>query len=93
MSAEQLQRKAEDLMNIVQQYAKGQISKPINIIEKEIAGFRAAISAVRTSYSLNPEIRESDVEGIESFINDYENETLPKQLGMGKGRNRKTYSQ
>ncbi len=92
-SAEILLRKAEDIMNTVQQYAVGTINKPVSLIENEITGLKAAISAAKTSFSLNPEIHESDVEvNMESLTSEYEDETLPKQLGMGKGRNRKNYS-
>ncbi|HSD62786.1 MAG TPA: YtxH domain-containing protein [Ignavibacteriaceae bacterium] len=93
-SAEQLQRKAEEIMDTVQQYAMGKINRPVSVIEREIAGFKAAIIAARTSYSLNPEIHESNVGQVnnDSFTNEFNDETLPKQLGMGKGRNRKTYS-
>lgn len=92
-SAEFLQKKAEDIMNTVQQYAIGKINKPVSFIENEITGLKAAISAAKTSYLLNPEIHGSDVEIIsESLMNEFENESLPKHIGMGKGRNRKSHS-
>lgn len=90
-SAQSLQRKAEEIMNTVQQYAMGKLNKPVSFVESEITGLKAAITAAKTSYSLNPEIRESEVE-VNSFLNEFEDETLPKQLGMGKGRDRKSYT-
>ncbi len=92
-SAELMQKKAEDIMNIVQQYAIGKINKPVSLIENEIAGLKAAISAAKASYSLNPKIHESYLKvNAESMTNEFEDETLPKQIGMGKGRNRKNNS-
>lgn len=92
-SALSLQRKAEEIMNTVQQYAMGKLNKPVSFVESEITGLKAAITAAKTSYSLNPDIHESDFEiNSEPLLNEFEDETLPKQLGMGKGRDRKSYS-
>jgi gas vesicle protein len=92
-SAELLKSKAEEMMNTVQKYAKGKIDKPVSVIEKEIAGLKAALNAAKTSYSLNPELHESNQEenNDEPSKNDFEDETLPKHIGMGKGRNRDSY--
>ena len=92
-SAELLKSKAEEIMDTVQEYAKGKLDKPLYVIEKEIAGLKAAIDAVKASYSNNPEFPESNIEGNDGplSLNDFEDETLPKHLGMGKGRNRDSY--
>jgi len=94
-SAELLKRKAEDIMDTVQQYALGKFKKPVSLIEKEIEGFKVAIAAAKTSYALNPKILDLEMEENSRSIpsaNDFEDETLPKNLGMGKGRNRRSYS-
>lgn len=93
-SAELLKRKAEDVMDTVQQYARGKLNKSVSEIEKEISALRAAMTAIKTSYSLHPEFHQTDIEGNNSqLFGDYlEDETLPKQLGMGKGRTRKSFS-
>jgi gas vesicle protein len=94
-SAELLKRKAEDVMDTVEQFAKGKIDKPVSVIEKEIAGIKAAVDAVKATYSPGPISHESHIEGGNghSSVNDLEDETLPKHLGMGKGRSRKSYYQ
>jgi gas vesicle protein len=92
-TGELLKRKAEDLMETVKQYAGGKTEKPLSVIEKEIAGLRAAITAVRASYSIIPEIQKTNIEGNngQSKLSEFEDETLPKRIGMGKGRSRKSF--
>jgi gas vesicle protein len=94
-TADLLKRKAEDIMNTVQQYTRGRLEKPVSVIEKEIAGLKAALKAARASYYLNPEVdalRKNDEE-LQSSISEYEDESLPKYIGMGKGRSRSSYLQ
>jgi len=92
-SAELLIRNMEDRVDTIRQYIKEKVDKPFSIIEKEIAGIKAAVAAVKASYSLNPEIHQSNIEMNDGQIslNEFGDETLPKHLGMGKGRNRKSY--
>ncbi len=92
-TGELLKRKAEDLMGTAKQYANGKMEKPFSAVEKEINALRAAINAVRTSYSLAPEINRTNSEGGNGHLapGEFEDETLPKHLGMGKGRNRKSF--
>ncbi len=91
-TGELLKRQAEDLMESIKNYANGKIEKPLAVIEKEIAGLRSAINAARASYSSIPEIHGTPVEGDgKSGLNEYEDELLPKHIGMGKGRNRKSF--
>ena len=80
-------------MHTGQQYIKDKIDKPYSIIEKEIAGIKAAVAAVKTSYTLNPGIKESAIETNDGqvSVNKFRDETLPKYLGMGKGRSRKSF--
>ena len=92
-TGELLKRKAGDLMDTVKQYAAGKIDKPHSIIEKEIAALKAAITAAKASYAISPETdREvSEPENSSSIISEFNDETLPKHIGMGKGRNRNSY--
>ncbi len=92
-TGELLKTKAEDLMETVKQYAAGKMEKPFSVVEKEINGLRAAINAVKASYSLTPEINKMNSDGSNghSIPGEFEDETLPKHLGMGKGRNRKSF--
>ena len=86
-------RNMEDRMDTIRQYIKDKIDKPFSIIEKEIAGIKAAVAAVKASYSLNTEIHQSNIEMNDGQIamNEFGDETLPKHLGMGKGRSRKSF--
>ncbi len=91
-TGELLKRKAEDLMETIKNYANGKIEKPLSAIEKEIAGLRSAISAARASYSSIPEIHGTHIEGDgQAPESEYEDEMLPKHIGMGKGRNRNSF--
>jgi len=91
-TGELLRKKAEDLMESIKNYANGKIEKPLTVFEKEIAGLRSAINAARASYSSIPEIQGTRLEGDgQSIANEYEDELMPKHLGMGKGRNRKSF--
>lgn len=91
-TGELLKKKAEDLMESIKNYANGRIEKPLSVIEKEIAGLRSAINAARASYSSIPEIHETRVDGNgQAPLSDFDDEVLPKHLGMGKGRNRKSF--
>ena len=91
-TGELLRKKAEDLMESIKNYANGKIEKPLTVFEKEIAGLRSAINAARASYSSIPEIQGTRIEGDgQSIANEYEDELMPKHLGMGKGRNRKSF--
>lgn len=92
-AGELLKRKAEDLMETVKQYANGKTEKPLSVIENEIAGLRAAISAVRTSYSVLSEIHPEDdgKNNVQLRHIEFENEKLPKHIGMGKGKGRKNH--
>lgn len=90
-TADLLKRKAEDLTESIKNYANGKIEKPLSAIEKEIAGLKAAINAARASYSSIPEIH-GNIEGDgQALASEYEDEMLPKHIGMGKGRDRKTF--
>ncbi len=86
-------RNMEDRMDTIRQYIKDKIDKPFSVIEREIAGIKAAVAAVKESYSLIPEIKEPTIEMRDGQIsvNEFSDETLPKHLGMGKGRSRKSY--
>lgn len=88
-----LKKKAEDVMETVKQYALGKANKPISVIEKEITGLKAAINAAKASYSITPEANKTNSEGNngQSLLREFEDETLPKHIGMGKGRNRKSF--
>ncbi len=91
-TGELLRKKAEDLMESIRNYANGKIEKPLTVIEREIAGLRSAINAARASYSSIPEIHGTRIEDDgQSIANEYEDELMPKHLGMGKGRNRKSF--
>lgn len=92
-AGELLKRKAEDVMETVKQYALGKANKPISAIEKEIAGMKAAINAAKASYSVTSEINKANNDGDngQSLLREFEEEILPKHIGMGKGRNRKSY--
>ncbi len=92
-AGELLKRKAEDLMETVNQYASGKIEKPVSVIEKEIAGLKAAITAAKASYSFAPEIHKTNIEEHNRQLKpgEFEDEKLPKHIGMGKGRNRKSF--
>ena len=91
-TGELLKKKAEDLMESIKNYANGRIEKPLSVIEKEIAGLRSAINAARASYSSIPEIHVTRVDGNgQAPLSDFDDEVLPKHLGMGKGRNRKSF--
>ncbi len=88
-SAELLKRKAEDLLESVRLYANGKMEKPLSVIEKEIAGLKAAITAVKATYSMNTNIQESIIGkgNGQIILNEFEDEILPKHIGMGKGKN------
>jgi gas vesicle protein len=91
-TADLLKRKAEDLTESIRNYANGKIEKPLSVIEKEIAGLKSAINAARASYSSIPEIHGTSMDGNgQSLAGEYEDESLPKHIGMGKGRNRKSF--
>jgi gas vesicle protein len=92
-AGELLKRQAEDLMETVNQYTSGKAVKPLSIIEQEIAGLRAAITAVKASYSIKTHINKTNIEGNtgQSELTEFENEKLPKHIGMGKGRSRKSF--
>ncbi len=91
-TADLLKRKAEDLTESIINYANGKIEKPLSVIEKEIAGLKSAINAARASYSSIPEIHGTSMDGNgQSLAGEYEDESLPKHIGMGKGRNRKSF--
>ncbi len=88
-SAELLKGKAEDILESVKLYANGKMEKPLSVIEKEITGLRAAITALKATYSIKPDIHES-ITGKgngQITLNEFEDETLPKHIGMGKGKN------
>lgn len=92
-AGELLKRKAEDVMETVKQYAVGKVKKPVSAIEKEVAGLKAAIDAAKASYSFNPESNKSsgDRDNGHSLLQEFDDETLPKHVGMGKGRSRDSY--
>ncbi len=91
-TGELLKRKAEDLMESITNYANGKIEKPLSVIEKEIAGLKSAINAARASYSSIPEIHGTRIQNDgQDLATDYDDEVLPKHLGMGKGRSRKSF--
>ena len=92
-AGELLKRKAEDLMETVKQYANGKTEKPLSVIENEIAGLRAAISAIRTSYSSSSEMHpEADGRNnVQLKHIEIEDEKLPKHIGMGKGKGRRSH--
>jgi gas vesicle protein len=92
-TGELLKRKAEDLIETVKQYANGKIEKPLSVIEKEIAGLKAAINAAKASYSITPETHKTNFErgNGQPILSEFDDETLPKHIGMGKGRDRKTF--
>ena len=91
-TGELLKRKAEELVDSIKNYANGKIEKPLSMFEKEIAGLRSAINAARASYSSIPEIHGTRVGGDgQSVSSEYNDEVLPKHIGMGKGRNRKSF--
>jgi gas vesicle protein len=92
-ASELLKRTAEDLVDTVKKYAAGKVEKPVTAIEKEIAGLKAAILAAKASFSIYPDIQNLDKEGGngQSDLKDFEDETLPKHIGMGKGRSRKSF--
>ena len=92
-TGELLKRKAEDLMESVKQYAKGKVDKPLAVIEKEIAGLKAAINAAKASYSITHEDHKTNIDhgNGQSVLSDFEDESLPKHIGMGKGRDRKSF--
>ena len=92
-AGELLKRQAEDLMETVNQYASGKAVKPLSVIEQEIAGLRSAISAVKSSYSIKTQINKTTNEGNirQSKLTEFEDEKLPKHIGMGKGRSRKSF--
>ncbi len=89
-TGELLKRKAEDLMESIGNYANGKIEKPLSVIEKEINALRSAINAARASYSGIPEIHRTLLDDGQPVSNEYDDEQLPKHLGMGKGRNRRS---
>jgi gas vesicle protein len=87
-----LKRKAEDLTETIKSYANGKIEKPLSVIEREIEGLKSAINAARASYSSIPEIYGNRLKGNgQSVLNEYDDEQLPKHIGMGKGRSRKSF--
>lgn len=92
-AGELLKRKAEDVMDTVKQYALGKANKPISAIEKEIAGLRSAIEAAKASYAVTPESEKAGVDGDngQSLLREFDDEVLPKHMGMGKGRSRDSY--
>ncbi len=91
-TGEALKQKAEDLLESIINYSNGKIEKPLSLIEKEIAGLRSAINAARASYSSIPEIHGTRVDGNgQAPLSDFDDEVLPKHLGMGKGRNKKGF--
>ena len=92
-AGELLKRKAEDLIDTVKQYATGKINKPVSVIEKEIESLKAAINAAKASYyvSAGGEDKSIEKDSFQSLLREFDDETLPKHLGMGKGRNRSSY--
>jgi gas vesicle protein len=92
-TGERLKRKAEDLMESVKQYAKGKADKPMAVIEKEINGLKAAINAAKASYSVTPEVHKTNINrgNGHSVPGEFDDESLPKHIGMGKGRDKKSF--
>lgn len=92
-TGELLKRKAEDILETAKQYAKGKVDKPFTVIEKEIAALKSAIKAAKVSYSVTPEIHNKETErgNGQSELSEFDDESLPKYIGMGKGRERKSF--
>ena len=89
-TGELLKRKSEDLVETIRQYAEGKIDKPRSIIEKEIAALKAAITAAKASYEISLETEQelSEQETGRSLLAEFDDEALPKHIGMGKGRHK-----
>ena len=92
-AGELLKRKAEDLIDTVKQYAMRKINKPVSVVEKEIESLKAAINAAKASYTVSPAGDNKSIEkdNGQSLLKEFDDETLPKHIGMGKGRNRNSY--
>ncbi len=92
-TGELLKRKAEDILETAKQYAKGKVDKPLTSIENEIAALKAAIKTAKVSYAVTPEVHNKETErgNGQSELSEFDDEALPKHIGMGKGRDKKSF--
>ncbi len=79
--------KAEQLVALVNKYAGGSYTGPVEKIEKEIKSLRAAIDAAVKSYNRNDGQNFGMLtteEIIDDIFSDYDEPNLPKREGMGR---------
>ncbi len=80
--------KAEYILTSVKKFAEGNYKYPIEKLEKEIASLRTAINAAVDTYKQSNNNNGNLEKEVMDQFKEFEDETLPKHIGMGKGKSR-----
>ncbi len=79
-----IQNKANQLLNITKDYSAGKYSGPKESFMAEYNKIKSAINAAISVYQSNQEEVKSTEEMVEDIFSDFEDDTTPKNEGMGR---------
>ncbi len=77
-------KRAENILTKARSYTSGTYQNSLSKIEREINGLKSALNASINSYKGKPNNGYSTAPSENRDFTQYENETLPKNLGMGR---------
>ena len=80
--------KADYILKSVKKFAEGNYKYPIEKLDKEIASLKTALNAAIDTYKHGSNNFENLEKSVSDQFDEFEDKTLPKHIGMGKGRSR-----
>lgn len=80
--------KTEYILTTVKKFAEGNYKYPVEKLEKEIASLKTAINAAIDTYKHGNNNFKDIEKSVSDKFKEFEDDTLPKHIGMGKGRSR-----
>jgi gas vesicle protein len=82
--ASDISEKSEKFVETSKKLAEGRYSGAVDAFEKELFSIKHAINSAVNNYKISSELRRSTSREVDDLFIDFENEVLPKFVGMRK---------